>query len=168
MARATAFFSSETFLNPSFRDFLFELRHLRLVPGGAGERRIEFPVLPGEVLVVQVEPVVVGELPGEDLVVPEPVVFDLRVVECQRDGVIPGLVSRRDVDRDAGSLLQPDDVHVVVVTLHLGVDGRGRRGGLLREGDAPDETFARHEVVGIEHERSPAVVQQPVDRRVRA
>ena len=63
---------------------------LLLVPRRASVAAVELPVLAGEVLVVQVHPVVVGELAVEHVGVVDLVVRDLGVGQRQEHGVVPG------------------------------------------------------------------------------
>ena len=46
-----------------------------------------------------------------DVRIPDPVVGDVGIGECEGHRVVPRLVGGRDVHRDAGCLLQPDRSH---------------------------------------------------------
>ena len=156
-------FQFRHFLETELLRLPFQQSLLFLVPCRAGEGGIELPVLSGEVFVMQVEPVVLRERAVHHLFVPYLVELDLRVLQGERDRVVPRLESGGDIDGDAGRLLEAHHVHVVVFTLDVGVDSGRRRRRYLLEGNPPDAALRRDHVESIEHEGPSAVVQEPVD-----
>ncbi len=86
---------------------------LRLIPERVGERPVEFAVLPGEVFMVHVEPVVIFEGAVEHVFVVHEIIRDLCVFKGQPDGIVPRFVSRRLVDRDTGGFFEFHSFHVL-------------------------------------------------------
>ena len=111
-------------------------------PGSAGVVQEELGVLAGEVLVVQMQPVVGLELAAEDLRVPDLLELDPGVVERHGDGVVPGRGVGRRVHRHLGRLLQRHRVHVAALRSRPG-SGPARRRPAARSEMPP----ARHRVV---------------------
>ena len=134
---------------------------LVLVPGEVVIGGVELAVLGGEVLVVEVEPVVLLEVPAQHLLVPELGVGDVGVLERQRHRVVPGRRVGRDVDGDPRGLLQHHRLHVVVGDLgpHRGLGGTAH--GL--EGDPAHVRLALGRGILGQQERAAAVVEQPLD-----
>ena len=114
LRRLTAFFRAPARLaNPMRLRRLFVARHLLFQPGGARIGDVELGVLPGEVLVMEVEPLVfVSARRFDHLVVPDLVVGDFGVVEGHRHRVVPGRAVGRGVDRDPGGLFEHHRLHV--------------------------------------------------------
>ena len=81
-------------------------------PGRVAVGEIELVELAGEVLVVQVQPVVLREIAVLDFVVPDRRVLDARVLERERDGVVPRRRVGRRVDGDLRRLLERHRFHV--------------------------------------------------------
>ena len=121
---------------------------------------VELAVLAGEVLVVEVQPVVLLQLAAQYLLVPHARVGDLRVLERQRDGVVPRRGVARDVDGDLGRLLQHDGLHVVVCD--LGTHSRlvGPAHGLDRHAAQVGLTLGG--CIVLQEERAAAVVELPL------
>ena len=65
--------------------------HIRLVPELIAESGVELSVLPGVILVVGMQPVVVVKHPRKDFLVPDDIVLDFGVGQRQRYGIIPRL-----------------------------------------------------------------------------
>ena len=134
--------------------------HLSLVPRLLPEARPELAELPGEILVVGVQPVVLPQLPLQQLLVVDLVVRYLRILHRQRHCIVPRLGGRRDVDRHPRRCLQDDALHVL-----LG-DGRvdrvpARAGGHLNSHPRGARPLAH--VGRVRQEKRPVpVVQQPL------
>jgi hypothetical protein len=130
------------------------------VPVGRGERREELSVLPREIFVMQMNPVVLMELAVQNLGIPELRVRDLRVVERELDRVVPGRRARRHVDRDTRRRLELHDFHVVVGDLGDNL----RHCGLIDRLDrhASDHRLARDAWVVGQEKRPAAVVEEPL------
>ena len=132
------------------------------VPGGVPVGAVEFAVLSGEVFVVQVQPLVLGQVSPEDFPVVNAVVGDFGVGEHQGDGVVPGLLAVGGVDGDFGGFFQQDDFRVG----GRGGELRTQRGGVgVGKGfaaDSADGAFAADPGVVGEHETAAAVIQEPL------
>ncbi len=129
-------------------------------PRLTGVEEIEFRILAGEVLVVQVQPVVACERAPEDLGVPYPLEGNPGVLQGHRHGVVPGGGVGRDVDGDFGRLFErhavrvrrsdlPADRRDVARADRVGADAR--QGGV-----AADRLAVRHE------EGAAAVIEEPL------
>jgi hypothetical protein len=68
--------------------------------------------LPGEVLVVQMQPVVFAQIAALDFVIVYGRVFDPGILEREGDGVVPRWSVRWRVHSDPRRFLQRDRVHV--------------------------------------------------------
>src|SRR5688572_2624986 len=82
-------------------------------PGRITEAEIQLVELPGEIFVMQVQPVVLREIARDDLVIPDRRVFDASILQGQRHGIVPWWSLWRRVDRDLGRPFQRYGVHVV-------------------------------------------------------
>ncbi len=129
-------------------------------PGSAGVDQVELRVLARKVLVVQVQPVVGGQLVREHLVVPHLLERDAGVLQRDRDGVVPGRHVRRNIHRDLGRLFEGHRVHVV----RFNVPANGGHLALLHRLYAhARERRVAPDRVPIGHEkRAAAVIEQPL------
>ena len=120
---------------------------------------VEFPVLRGEVLVVEMEPVVLRQVPLHDFLVPQLGVGDVGVLERERHRVVPRRRVGRNVDGDLGSLLERHHFHVLVGDLRLD------RGFLASahafERDAADVGVALGGFAVLQQERAASIVEEP-------
>ncbi len=91
--------------------------HLLLQPGRACVRQVELGVLAGEILVVQMQPVVAAQFAAQHFRVPQVVVLDTGVGKRQRHRIIPRLRPGRRVDGDPRCLFQDHRLHVRAVDL---------------------------------------------------
>ena len=128
-------------------------------PGRAGVVEEELGVLPGEVLVVEMQPVVRLELGSEHLGIPDLLELDPGVVEHHRHRVVPRRGVGRRVDRHLGRLLERHRVHVAARELapdldHLPVVER-------LGSDAVERRVARRRRIGGQEERAAPVVEEP-------
>ena len=121
----------------------------------------ELAILAGEVLVVEVEPVVGGQDAGDNLVVVDHVVGHLGIGEDEGDGVVPREFVFGRVDSYLGGFLQLDGIHVDRRVGDMGEDGGALPVGDDLAGDAAQAAFALDGVGIFGHERAAAVVEQP-------
>ena len=152
------------------------LRHLALVPVGGSKRRVELSVLPREVLVMKMEPIVVGQFPVQHFGVPKFRVGNLRVLERKLHGVVPGRRARRDIDRHARRRFEFHRLHVVVG--YLGLDLR--HAAFVHDFDrhpADQRLIGERSGFGKEERAAPiveepfavdAATERPIDKPVRA
>ena len=141
--------------------FFFRALFVFHVPGGVPVGAVEFAVLPGEVLVVEVQPLVLGQVTPQDFPVVNAVVGNFGVGENQGDGVVPGLLAVGGVDGDFWGFFQQDDFRVG----GRGGELRTQRGGVgVGKGftaDSADSAFAADPGVVREQETAAAVIQEP-------
>ena len=121
----------------------------------------EFAILPGEILVVQVEPVVAGQYPGHHLVVIYHVVGDVGIGEHQRHRIVPGQLVLGRVDGYARGFLQLHRVHVDGGVGNLGEYGRRLPVGNHLGAHAPQAALPVKQVGILHHKTAAAVVEQP-------
>ena len=141
----------------------FGVAHLLLVPGVAAVGGVELAVLAREIFVVQVQPVVLGELAGQHLVVVNLGVGNFRVGQHHGHGIVPGLFAFGGVHRNFGHFLQLHHVHVGVGVGYLLQDS-----GVLRladdlEGDAAHGQLVFSPGRAFKGERAAPVIKQPID-----
>ena len=132
-------------------------------PGCVAIGQVELVQLPGEVLVVQMQPVVLRQIAVLDLVVVDRRVLDAGVLERERDGVVPRQRVGRRVDGDLRRLLERDRLHVA--RGDLGANLAELRVVDRLEGDAREARLAPQLGRVGEQERAAAIVQQPLGRR---
>ena len=138
-------------------------------PGRAGVVEEELGVLAGEVLVVQMQPVVGLELVAEHLGIPDLLELDPGVVERHRHRVVPRRGVGRRVDRHLGRLLQRHRVHVAACESRPG-SGRpapSSSGSIVMPVSAASRAVAAS---AGQQERAAPVVEEPLrlGRRARA
>ena len=161
MATATARFSAGTEGKPSWPGHgAVPLHHVHQ-PGRAGVVQEELGVLAGEVLMVQVQPVVGLELGAEHLRVPHLLELDAGVVERHRDRVVPRRGVGRRVDRHLRRLLQRHGVHVAALDLapDLAPAAPSSSGSVVMPLSAASRVAAAS---AGQQERSAAVVEKPL------
>ena len=87
--------------------------HLLQVPGCIAEGAVKFAVLPGKILVVQVQPVVVAQLVVEHFFIINLIVGHFRIGQRHGHRIVPGLFVERGVDGDLRRLLQQHPFHIL-------------------------------------------------------
>ena len=133
---------------------------LLFVPRRIGIGAPELAVLTREVLMVQVQPVVSGHPPGQDLPVIDGGVGHLGVGQRQRNRVIPRLPVGRAVDGNAGGFFQQHDVHIVLAD---GGINRPQLGCVHRlAGDASHLALLPDRRLCVHQKGTPPVVEQPL------
>jgi hypothetical protein len=126
------------------------MAHLLLVPQGALVRAVELAVLAGEILVVQMKPVIILQLSQQHLFIPQGGVRNLGIGQGQGDRIIPRFLVGRRVYGYGRSFLQKHHLHIVL--LDLLVD-RGRLGEVDHvEGHAPQSADIRQLLPIVGHE----------------
>ena len=140
---------------------LLVLGLLFAVPSLIAVGAIELAVLAGEILVVQVQPIVVVECALEYFVVPDFFVVDLGVLQREGHRVVPRLFVGRRVHGDLRHLFQAHDFHVGCVDLRVDLGSLGL--GDVLGADAAQDGFAGDEGVCFDEERAASVVEQPLD-----
>ena len=96
-------------------------QHPLLIPDLCGKGGVEFAVLSCEIFVMEVQPVVALRLQHAalHLFIPNLVVGNLRVIQCDFNGIVPrisvGRLRRGRVDCDFRCLLQQNFVHVIAL-----------------------------------------------------
>ena len=146
-------------LEPERRGELLAQNLIPDIPVRRPESGVELAVLPGEILVVQMEPVVFFELPGEHRPVVHRRVRNAGVIEREHHGVIPRQFVRRGVHRDRRRLLEKNDVGVAAVYFL-------ENGSHLRAVDALDANVPRLRLGRVarllgNEKRSAPIVEEP-------
>lgn len=134
--------------------------HIVLIPGHVPVGAVKLAILPGEILMVQMQPVIIGQFAFQHLVIPEAVVIHLGIFQGEGYGVIPGQGVRRDIDADLGLFLQHHGLHIGV--LNLQHDGGHLGGRHLLEAHPPD-IAQRGDLRRVRDQEAAApVVEQPL------
>ena len=126
------------------RDLLFA------VPSLIAVRAVELAVLAGEILVVQVQPIVVVERALEYFVVPDFFVVNLGVFHREGHCIVPRLFVGRRVHGDLRHLFQAHDFHVGRIDLRVDLGDLGL--GDVLGADAAQDGFAGDEGVCFDEE----------------
>ncbi len=121
---------------------------------------IELRELSGEVLMVQMEPLVAGELPPEHLRIPDRLVLDAGVLQCHCHGVVPRSGTRRGVHGHPRRLLQRNRLHVVGADDSPELDLRGGRQVL--DTDAVQRRLAACRGIVGKQEAPTSIVEHPL------
>jgi hypothetical protein len=124
---------------------------LRHKPRRVAIGQVQLVELTGEVFVVQVHPVVLGEIALDHLVIPHRREVDARVLQRECDGIIPGRLVGRSVDGNLRRTFQHDGVHVATGNLSAGT--RDTRIRQRLDADAIERRAAT-EVGGIRQQRT--------------
>ena len=120
------------------------------VPNLIAVRAIELAVLAGEILVVQVQPVVVVERALKHFVVPDFFVVDLGVFQREGHCIVPGLFVGRRVHGDLRHLFQTHSFHVGRIDLRVDLGSLGL--GDVLGADAAQDGFAGDKGVCFDEE----------------
>ena len=121
----------------------------------------ELAVLARKVLVVQVQPVVLRQGAGHDLLVVDHVVGYLGVGHHQRDGVVPRQFGLGRIDGNLGCLLQAHGVHIDRSVSYFAQYGCRLAVGDDLDADATQARLALQGVGILHHKRAAAIVEQP-------
>ena len=136
--------------------------YLRLVPRRAAVGLVELPVLSCEILVVQVQPIVLGQLARQDLLVVNHVVRDFSVGQHQGHRVVPRLLAVRAVHRHLGRHLQLHAFHIHLRIRHFLQNLRRLHVSDDLMGDPTNDALILN-FRDVGHQKTaPSVVQQPL------
>ena len=134
--------------------------HIVLIPGHVPVGTVQLAILPGEILVVQMQPVIIAQFAFQHLVIPHAVVIHLGVFQGEGHGVIPGQGVGRDIDADLGLFLQHHGFHIGVLDLQH--DGCHLGGRHLLEAH-PTDVAQRGNLRRVRDQEAAApVVEQPL------
>ena len=100
----------------------FRALHLLLIPTLHACRAIEFAVLPSEIFVVQVQPIVFGQDAIDNGGVVDFVVFDFSIGQDECNGVVPGEFIGRRVDGNFGCFFQLHHFHIDLWICNFALD----------------------------------------------
>ncbi len=129
------------------------------VPRRGALRLVELRELTGEILVMQMQPLVISQPSSQHLGVPDLLVGDPGVLEHHGHRVVPRCGRRWHVHRDVGRLVQRHRIHVT--RRHHAPDVDQLTGCHPFERDALERRLALDRGIGVEQETAAAVVQQP-------
>ncbi len=121
---------------------------------------VELAELAGEILVMQVQPVVLGKITAHHFVVPERRVLDPGITKRERHRIVPRRRIGRGVNSDLGSLLERNRVHVSAGDLTP-----DRRQSAIVDrlgGDAVERCLATERFQVRQQKGAAAIVEQPL------
>ena len=121
----------------------------------------ELTILTGEILMVQVQPVVGGQHPSQNLLVVYHVVRYLGIGEHQRHRIVPRQLVLRRIDGYLGGFLQPHGIHIDRRVCYMAQYRTALSIGNHLAGDTPQAALALYAHGILRHEAAASVVQQP-------
>ncbi len=121
----------------------------------------ELAVLPGKILVVQVQPVVHGQNTVQHFGVVDHIIGNLGIAQHQGHGIVPGLLVLGRIHGDLRRDMQFDLVHVHLRLCDLLQYGRGLHIGDHLAAHPADHAFVLDQLMVGTHKTSAPVIQQP-------
>ena len=149
------------FCESQLRGAFLIFAHIVLIPFGIAVIRPEFTILAGEVLVVEVQPVVFGKFTFDDLFVINHSVGYLGVGEHKGDGIVPRKFVFGRIDSNFRLFSEPYFVHVVLDHSNFVENLCGLKVSENFIGNSAYQAFVLHTSVIWAHETAATVVQQP-------